>query len=91
MYRIIITNKYDKDIGKCAKRGLDLNLLEDVVDLLRNDGIVPQKYRPHILSGKLQGIWECHVKSDWLLPWLIDEDQKTITLINTGTYSDFFK
>lgn len=91
MYRIIITNKYDRDLGKCAKRGLDLDLLEDVVDHLRNDGIVPLKHKPHILSGKLQGIWECHIKSDWLLLWLRNEDEKTITLIDTGTHSDFFK
>ena len=90
MYRIIVTNRYDKDIVKCAKRGLDLDLLEELVNHLRNDGIVPQKHRPHILSGIMQGYWECHIKSDWLLIWLKNEDQKTITLIGTGTHSDLF-
>jgi len=90
MYKIIITNRYDKDIAKCAKRGLDLDVLKELVIHLHKDGIVPQKHRPHILSGSMQGYWECHIKSDWLLIWPKNEDQKTITLIGTGTHSDLF-
>jgi mRNA interferase YafQ len=91
MFRIIHTNKFEKDAVKCAKRGLDLYLLEELVNDLKKTGTVPQKHRPHILTGKLRGFWECHIKADWLLIWLKDEDQKTITLINTGTHSDLFK
>jgi len=90
MYRIIVTNSYDKDIVKCAKRGLDLDMLKEVVKYLRDDGTVPRNHRPHILSGNMQGYWECHVKSDWLSIWLKNEDQKTIILIGTGTHSDLF-
>jgi len=91
MYRLIYTNKFEKDVVRCTKRGLDLDLLEELVNDLIETGIVPQKHRPHILSGKLQGNWECHIKADWLLIWIKDEDKKTITLVNTGTHSDFFK
>lgn len=70
---------------------MNLDLLEELVKHLQNDGIAPQKYRPHILSGKLQGLWEGHIKADWLLLWIKDEDQKTVTLMDTGTHSDLFK
>jgi len=90
MYRIVTTNSFEKDVVKCAKRGLDLYLLQDVVKHLENEGVAPQKHRPHILSGDLKGYWECHVKSDWLLLWIKDESQKTITLIGTGSHSDLF-
>lgn len=91
MFRIIYTNKFEKDVVKCAKRGLNLDSLEELVESLKMKGIVPQKHKPHILSGKLDGFWECHIKADWLLLWLKDEDQKIITLIDTGSHSDLFK
>ncbi len=91
MFRIIYTNKFEKNAVKCVKRGLNLDLLEKLVEDLENRGIVPQKHKPHILSGKLAGFWECHIKADWLLVWLKDENQKTITLIDTGSHSDLFK
>jgi len=91
MFRLIYTNKFEKDVVKCAKRGLDLDLLEELVNDLMETGIVSQKHRPHILLGKLQGNWECHIKADWLLIWIKDEEQKTITLVDTGTHSDFFR
>lgn len=88
MFKIIYTNRFDKDALKCAKRGLKLDLLKDVINHLEKDGSLPTKYRSHILSGDLQGYWECHVKADWILIWLQNETQKTITLIGTGTHSD---
>lgn len=49
------------------KRGLDLSLLDDVVDTLRQGKQLDAKYRDHELSGKFRGFRECHVKPDWLL------------------------
>lgn len=90
MFRIITTTSFEKDVIKCAKRGLDLDLLQRVVEYLEKEGSLPPIYKPHILSGKLKCYWECHVKPDWLLIWIKRENQKTITLIGTGTYSDLF-
>ena len=91
MYKIVYSNKFDKNVVRSARRGLDLYLLEEIVTDLQKTGNVSSKHRPHILSGKLQGLWECHIKADWLLLWLKNEDLKTITLVDTGTHSDLFK
>jgi len=53
-------------------------------------GKLPPKYKPHILSGNYSGHWECHIKPDWLLIWLQDDNSKTITFVRTGTHSDLF-
>ncbi len=73
------------------KRGLDLSLLDDVVDTLLQGKQLDEKYRDHELSGKLKGFRECHVKPDWLLVYLIENDILTLTLVDTGTHSDIFK
>ena len=52
MYSIKYTNKFKKDIKRCQKRGRDLNLLRDVVDMLAQTGTLPPKYKAHPLSGK---------------------------------------
>jgi len=90
MFKIIYTNRFDKEALKCAKSGLNLDLLEKLIGDLRQTGTVPAKHRPHILSGNMEGYWECHVKADWLLIWNKNESQKTITLIGTGSHSDLF-
>ncbi len=90
MFRLITTNTFEKDVLKCAKRGLSLDLLQKVIKLLENNGTLPLNYKSHILSGKYDGYWECHVKPDWLLIWIKNDIQKTITLIGTGTHSDLF-
>ena len=44
--------------------GLDLSLLDEVVDTLRQGSEVDKKSRDHGLSGKFQGIRGCHIKPD---------------------------
>jgi mRNA interferase YafQ len=91
MFRIITTNNFEKNVVRCAKRGLSIDLLEKAVVQLEEKGTLPQEYKPHILSGNLKGYWEAHIKPDWLLIWLKNATEKTITLIDTGTHSDLFK
>lgn len=56
------------------KRGLDLSLLDEVVDTLRQGKQLDSKYRDHGLSGNFQGFRECHIKPDWLLIYLIENE-----------------
>jgi len=73
------------------KRGLDISLLDDVVDKLRQGKQLDEKHHDHELSGKFAGFRECHVKPDWLLVYLIENNILTLTLVDTGTHSDIFK
>ena len=72
------------------KRGLDLTLLDDVVDDLRQGKALDEKYKDHILKGDYAGFHECHIKPDWLLIYLIEDDVLTLTLVDTGSHSDLF-
>ena len=91
MYTVKFTTAYKKSYKLMKKRGLDLSLLDDVVDTLLQGKQLDEKYRDHELSGKLKGFRECHVKPDWLLVYLIENDILTLTLVDTGTHSDIFK
>lgn len=90
MYSIKATNKFKKDFKLCEKRNYNFLLFDEVFDLLTDFGKLPTKNKPHILSGNYSGHWECHIKPDWLLIWLQDDENKIITLVRTGTHSDLF-
>ena len=91
MYNINTSNKFEKDFVKCVKRKYNLDLLNEALVILEVSGRLPKKYKPHILSGKLKGYWECHLKSDWLLLWRQNDETRVIELARTGTHSDLFK
>ena len=73
------------------KRGLDLALLDQVVDTLRQGRPLEERYRDHALTGKYLDFRECHIKPDWLLVYLLENDILTLTLVDTGTHADIFK
>ena len=90
MYTVKFTTAYKKSYKLMKKRGMDLSLLDNVVDTLRQSKQLDTKYHDHALSGKFKGFRECHIKPDWLLVYLIENDILTLTLVDTGTHADIF-
>ena len=88
IYELILTGKFKKSLKRARKRGLDISLLEDVVDKLQRDIKLENKYHDHDLRGNFQGFRECHIQPDWLLIYLKEENVLTLTLVDTGTHSD---
>ena len=91
MYQVKFTTAYKKAYKLMKKRGLDISLLDEVVDLLRQGKQLEERYRDHGLTGNFAGFRECHIKPNWLLIYLIENDILTLTLIDTGSPSDLFK
>ncbi len=91
MYQVKFTTAYKKAYKLMKKRGLDISLLDEVVDLLRQGRQLEERYHDHGLTGDLAGFRECHIKPDWLLIYLIENDILTLTLIDTGSHSDLFR
>lgn len=90
MYEIEYTTRFRRSFKKCIKRGLDATVFENAIKILQNTGALPQEYRPHKLSGKYSGYWECHLQPNWLLIWLQDDNKLILHLIDTGTHADLF-
>lgn len=91
MYKLKFTSAYKSSYKLMKRRGLDVSLLDEVVDTLRRGITLDEKYHDHELTGNYKGFRECHVKPDWLLIYLIEGDILTLTLVDTGTHSDLFK
>ena len=89
-YHIKFTSAYKKSYKRAKKRGLNLKLLDDVVEALGQGHKLDAKYRDHALHGNWEGFRECHIQSDCLLVYLVENDILTLTLVETGTHADIF-
>ena len=56
MLTVKYTNLFKKDYKLMKKRGLDLKMLKEVVDMLANEQTLPEKYKDHYLSGEYKRI-----------------------------------
>ena len=90
MYKVKYTNAFNKDTKRCQKRGYDLELLKEAIRILAEKGQLPLSYRPHKLSGNYANYWEAHIKGDWLLVWIQNDNELTLMFTGTGTHSDIF-
>lgn len=90
-YSLVLSGRFKKSLKLARKRGLNIDLLDTVVEKLLHGIPLGEKNKDHALSGKYKGYRECHIQSDWLLIYLIEDDILTLTLIDTGTHADLFK
>lgn len=87
---IVWTSQFKKDYKLAMKRGQNIDLLDNVIRLLAKGEPLPETNRDHALSGNWIGHRECHIQSDWLLVYRVENDILVLTLARTGTHSDLF-
>jgi mRNA interferase YafQ len=85
------TTQFKKDLRRMIKRGADMDLLDEVILMLRKREQLPEKYRDHALTGDWAGYRDCHVLPDWLLIYMISDEELILTATRTGTHSDIFQ
>lgn len=80
-YTVKYSGKFKKNYKLAQKRGLDVKLLKDIILKLGNGILLDKKYQNHALKGNWDGFRECHIQSDWLLIYLVQDDILTLTLL----------
>lgn len=92
MHRVFPSSRYRKSL-KHISRHKDFNVerLDEVVLLLKNNEYLGAQYRDHELKGEFMGIRECHVQNDILLMYRKEEDVLVLLLIDIGTHSSLFR
>lgn len=87
-YTVKFTSQFKKDYKLAIKRGLKIDLLDNVVRTLAAGEELPEKNKDHALTGNWLGHRECHILPDWLLIYRIEDGVLVLTLARTGTHSD---
>lgn len=89
MLEASFTNQFKKDYKLCIKRGCDMSLLQNIIDILIIPASLPTQNKDHDLKGNYIGKRECHILPDWLLIYKIKDNR--LILYRTGTHSDLYK
>lgn len=89
-YIVKPTTQFKRDFKLAMKRGMKVELLEEVITLIAMGETIPEKYKDHALSGDWMQSRECHILPDWLLIYRIENEVLVLTLTRTGTHSDLF-
>ena len=90
MLTLETTSKLRRDYKLAKKRGLDMSLLETVIDTLLSEKTLDERYCDHALTGNYSGFRECHVLPDWLFIYKTDNKKLVLVAARTGTHSDLF-
>lgn len=90
MLDVKYSSAFKKDYKLILKRKYPIEELFNVIDLLRNEKKLPEKYCDHELNGNWKGFRECHIRPDWLLIYYIEKGELRLALLRTGTHSDLF-
>ena len=82
--------QFFRDYKKAKRRGLDMDKLRDVINDLAAGKQLDRRYRDHRLTGQWHDFRECHIQSDWLLIYQIQQEVLVLALQRTGTHADLF-
>lgn len=88
MLSIFVSSTCKKDFKKAAKQNKNMRELETVLSILQKGDRLPEKYRDHQLAGNYRKYRECHVESDWLLMYRIENYE--LQLARLGSHSELF-
>ena len=90
--KIIYESQFKRDYKIAKKRGLNIERMAEVIEMLADRIPLPPKCRDHKLenSRKYKNMRECHIESNWLLVYQVVDDALVLRLVRTGTHSDLF-
>ena len=91
MYKVVFSSQYKKSLRKISRSGIfPIKEIEKVINLLITGEILSPRYKDHGLNGELSGYRECHIKSDLLLIYKIENRELILILVDIGTHSQLF-
>ncbi len=90
MLSIRRSTQFKKDLKRILKQGKNLSLLEVIITCLQEQQPLPPKNVDHALIGDWKGYRECHISSDWLLIYKVDDEIKLLRVMRTGSHSELF-
>lgn len=61
-YSLVLSGKFKKNLKLARKRGLNIDLLDAVVEKLLHGIPLEEKNKDHALSGNYKGYRECHIQ-----------------------------
>jgi len=85
----VYTRQFERDVKRAKRRGKNLEKFKIIARALLAEEPLDPIHRDHKLVGNFVGRRECHMESDWLLIYKLDESR--VVFERMGTHSDLYK
>jgi YafQ family addiction module toxin component len=91
-YIILLGKRYRKQLRTLARSGVlkDVEKLNQIVDLLKEDKELHISFRDHPLRGNMTGLREFHLAGDIVVTYEVDRELRAVTLVAIGSHSQIF-
>ena len=89
MYTPVCTRQFERDLKLAIRRGKNIEKFKIIARTLLAGQPLDPIHRDHRLVGNYAGRRDCHIESDWLLIYKIEESR--LIFERTGTHSDLFR
>ncbi len=91
-YTVDYTNNFKKQYKKAKKQGKDLAKLYEIVEKLAKGEKLEDKYKDHQLINdkNYKNCRECHIESNWLLIYQLNNNELIVLLFSVGSHSELF-
>ena len=89
MFQPVYTKQFARDVKNARKRGKNLDKFKIIATTLLQGDTLDTIHRDHKLIGNYSGRRECHIESDWLLIYKVNEN--IVVFERMGSHSDLFK
>ena len=91
-YEIVQTRRFKTAYKRVSKlKGFREEVFREVVLTLAEGEKLKRKFKDRGLAGNLKSFRECHIASDILLLYQIDDNVLVLTLVSIGSHSQLFK
>ena len=87
-YKIFLTSRFKKDAKKLSPTLKKET--QDVINKIASGEPLEEKFRDHQLTGQLKEYRDCHVRSDLVLIYKIEEDVLLLSAFRIGSHSEVF-
>jgi mRNA interferase YafQ len=85
----VYTRQFERDLKRMKKRRKKTEKLKIILRSLIEEEELDSIHRDHKLIGNWLGRRKCHIESDWILIYKIEDER--ITFERTGSHSDLFR
>jgi mRNA interferase YafQ len=89
MYTPVYTRQFERDLKLAVRRGKNIEKFKIIARTLLAGQPLDAIHRDHRLLGNFAGRRDCHIESDWLLIYKIEEHR--LIFERMGSHSDLFK
>ena len=89
MLTTVYTRQFERDVKRMGKRGKKMEKLKIIIRSLVDEEPIDPIHRDHKLLGDWHGRRKCHIESDWILIYKIEENRVIFDF--TGTHGDLFR